>query len=556
MKCKQCNTGFEVTAEDRKFYESVSPEFGGKKYLIPEPTLCPDCRCQKRLAFRNERNLYYRKCDLTGGQIISTYSPESKITVYKKEEWWSDKWDPTDYGKDYDFSRPFFEQFDDLLNSVPLMSLLVDSNINSDYVNQSGWGKNCYLCFCSDHDADCLYLQDVYFSKNVLDSLYCYSLEFSFECVDCKDSYKLFYSQNSSNCSESWYLYDCINCKNCFACTGLRNKEFCFFNEQLTKDEYIKRISEFKKMPFSQREFIKQKIEKLFCNYPRQYYIGQNNENVIGNYIFNSKNAINCFDSIDLEDSKYCTNMKGASNCYDVNRWGHHSEYCYECSATGEGTSNILLSSSTWGSSSNVLYSLDCISIRNCFGCVGMRHKKYCIFNKQYSKEEYEALVPRIIEHMKKTKEWGEFFPIAISPFAYNETIASEYYPLTKNEVKNKKWQWRDNNEAKSYKGPVYKIQDKIEDVSDDICNAILICEKTGKPYKIIPQELKFYREHGIPIPRQCPDERHRIRMNLRNPRKLYARQCDKCQAGIQTTYAPDRLEKVYCEECYLKEVY
>ena len=31
---------------------------------------------------------------------------------------------------------------------------------------------------------------------------------------------------------------------------------------------------------------------------------------------------------------------------------------------------------------------------------------------------------------MKKTGEWGEFFPSSISPFGYNETVAMEYYPI------------------------------------------------------------------------------------------------------------------------------
>jgi hypothetical protein len=51
--------------------------------------------------------------------------------------------------------------------------------------------------------------------------------------------------------------------------------------------------------------------------------------------------------------------------------------------------------------------------------------------NKQYTKEEYEKLLPKIIAHMKKTGEWGEFFPISISPFNYEETPAMDYYPLT-----------------------------------------------------------------------------------------------------------------------------
>ncbi len=39
---------------------------------------------------------------------------------------------------------------------------------------------------------------------------------------------------------------------------------------------------------------------------------------------------------------------------------------------------------------------------QNCFGCISLRNASYCILNKQYTKEEYEALVPQIIEHMSK----------------------------------------------------------------------------------------------------------------------------------------------------------
>ena len=62
-----------------------------------------------------------------------------------------------------------------------------------------------------------------------------------------------------------------------------------------------------------------------------------------------------------------------------------------------------------------------------------MRNNSYCILNKQYTKEEYEALVSKIIEQMNTmpyvdkngvTYKYGEFFPIELSPFGYNETVA------------------------------------------------------------------------------------------------------------------------------------
>jgi Zn ribbon nucleic-acid-binding protein len=59
--------------------------------------LCPECRQQRRLSFRNERNLYKRDCDATGKSIISIYSPDKPYKVYNQDFWWSDNWDAMDY---------------------------------------------------------------------------------------------------------------------------------------------------------------------------------------------------------------------------------------------------------------------------------------------------------------------------------------------------------------------------------------------------------------------------------------------------------------------------
>jgi len=101
-------------------------------------------------------------------------------------------------------------------------------------------------------------------------------------------------------------------------------------------------------------------------------------------------------------------------------------------------SSKVYFTSSVAFHSNNVLYSDTCHACKDCFGCVGIRHKQYCIFNKQYSQEEYEQLVPKIIEHMKQTGERGEFFPTDMSIFGYNETEAQTYYPMTKEEVEAK----------------------------------------------------------------------------------------------------------------------
>lgn len=62
-------------------------------------------------------------------------------------------------------------------------------------------------------------------------------------------------------------------------------------------------------------------------------------------------------------------------------------------------------------------------NISNCFGCVGLHDGyEHCILNTQYTKEEYQLLVPQIIEHMMKTGEWEESFPPKLSSYGYNET--------------------------------------------------------------------------------------------------------------------------------------
>ncbi|MFA5750560.1 MAG: hypothetical protein WC895_05115 [Candidatus Shapirobacteria bacterium] len=156
---------------------------------------------------------------------------------------------------------------------------------------------------------------------------------------------------------------------------------------------------------------------------------------------------------------------------------------------------------------------------------------------------------------MQKDRTWGEFLPAALSPFAYNESVAQEYFPLTKDEIIKRKWRWK-ALEEKAFSLKMSVIPPDIRGVTDDILRQTLACATCGKQFKIIPQELRFYREMLLPVPLSCHDCRHHRRMALRNPRHLWSRQCAKCGKGIETTYAPDRPEQIYCEECYLKEVY
>ena len=158
---------------------------------------------------------------------------------------------------------------------------------------------------------------------------------------------------------------------------------------------------------------------------------------------------------------------------------------------------------------------------------------------------------------MKKSREFGEFFPSSISAYGYNESLAGEFFPITKKEAKKQGFSWRDEEERKeNYMGPKTKVPEAITEVSSDITEKILLCEATKKPYRITVQELKFYEQLGIPLPRICPQERHMQRMAARRPRQLWERECKNCKKKVQSTYSPDRPEIIYCESCYLRSIY
>lgn len=161
---------------------------------------------------------------------------------------------------------------------------------------------------------------------------------------------------------------------------------------------------------------------------------------------------------------------------------------------------------------------------------------------------------------MKKTGEWGEFFPKDISAFAYNESTAPDFFPLEEKQARQRGFTWRAQQEEAlqvSRVIPAEQLPDRLAEIPDGVLQWAIQCERTKRLFKIVKQELDFYRERSMPLPRHHPDIRFKDRISLySNPPQLYERNCDKCGKGIETTYAPDRPETVYCEECYLKSVY
>lgn len=547
--CSLTKKEFIVDEFEQDFY---------KKMEVPLPTLCPQERMRRRLAFRNERHLYHRKCDLTGKQIISSASQDKSYPVYDIDAWWSDKWDALDHGQDYDFSRPFFDQFYELMTKVPRLALQQQKPIeNSDYCNCASRNKNCYLVFSTNYCEDCYYGSWINYSKNCIDNSNSLHNELCYETVDCTDCYNVIYAEESSNCIDCAFIKNCTGSKNCLFSTGLRNAEYHIFNKKVSKEDYEKFKSELDLGSHQKFQAAIKEFEKLKKHMVVKSYFGVGNEAVTGNYMKNCNNCKNIYECFHCQDVRYANNLEvNVKDCMDFSYWGSNANLIYECQACGYDIYNLRFCTLCWSNCNNLTYCNHTFSSENCFGCIGLKKKKFCILNKQYTEEEYNKLVPKIIEHMKSTGEWGEFFPVNKSYYAYNETLANEWFPLTKEQALERGYSWKDPDELNDYNGPTNEIAEHINNVDPNILNQILTCEVTGKNYKIIPQELEFYKKMNLPIPRKCPNERHKDRIKRRNPRELWDRDCQRCHRGIKTSYSPKREEKVYCEECYLNEVY
>ncbi|PIZ73385.1 hypothetical protein COY07_02055 [Candidatus Peregrinibacteria bacterium CG_4_10_14_0_2_um_filter_43_11] len=438
---------------------------------------------------------------------------------------------------------------------VPRLAIFNTQSENSEFTVHSSKNHNCYMGSSIVNSEDTHYSDWAFNCRDCMDLLFCNRLEMCYQCFASQDCFHSNYLELCSNVTESFFAFDCRGSKRLVGCVSLRNRKNHILNQPASKEECFSVIKRLKTDRTFFLEFKKQ-FEALKAGMSKRDTWMINSENCTGDYIVNSKNAQFAFAVEDAEDARYLYESEKIKDAYDVTRVGQ-GEMLYEVTA-GVDLKFAKFCNLTYHSD-NMAYCDNCQNSSTCFGCVGLKNHQYCFLNKQYTKEEYVQLIPKVIEYMKSTGEYGEFFPFSFSPFGYNETKAQEFFPMTRDQVLARGWTWCDYELSASpalKQIPAQRIPDNISGVPDDILHWAVTCEVTGKPFKITPQELKFYRLKGLPIPHRCPRQRHLERTALQNPRHLYSRQCAKCQSAIQTTYAPDRPEKVLCGECYLSEVY
>ncbi len=555
--CQNCKGEFIIEPDDFSFYEKVK---------VPPPTFCPECRELRRLAWRNDLTFYNRKCDLTGEPVISLYAPNSSIKVFSPKTWYSDKWDALNYGQEYDFSKTFFKQYSELLNNVPKLSTDTDDgylSTNCMYTNDFGMSKNCYLVFKAWKLEDVMYSFYAVSSKDLMDVHTSFGKdEGNYETVNTEHCYHSRYIYDSRSCSDCVLCFDCRNCDSCFMCTGLRGKSYCFKNENVGKERYLEIIKEYKLNTYTGAEKAKKEFEPIMQKHPRKALRMVNCQDCLGDLVFNSHDCHYCFVTLGSEHYKYGEYSDGVRDSYDTDAGGG-SELVYESSITAF-CSRVIGSFYTWHSVDSY-YLRHCFRVKDCFGCVGLRDKQYCILNKKYTKEEYFVLLPKIKEHMmtmpyKDSKgrvyTFGDYPPVELSYFPYNDSAAYERLPLTKEKILEENFPFREYHKELNLKDVIRadNLPDDINDVTDDILNKPILSKSSDRLFKIEKEELIFYRKYKIPLPRESFFDRHNKRHKMATSFHLYERQSDKSGEKITSSYPPNASETVWSIDEYKKE--
>lgn len=548
-----CEGEFNIEEGDIKFL---------KMFNVPSPNFCPTCRRMRRLVHMNFSRLFKRECDAPGHNemMISILPEECPFPVYDYQYFIGDKFDAFSFGIKYKEGDDPMKNLLSLRKKFPMPSFLNrdPSSVNSEYSNGGRNVKNGYYVMACYDVEDAWYSNMLGRSRNVMDSISIWDSEFLYECLYSDHLYKSSFIYFSSNCIDSMFLFDCRNCQNCFGCVNLRNKRYCAYNKQLSKEEYESFLSSVYPLSRESLSDYENKFWNLVKSLPAN---GSRNiavENVSGVHLVNSKNlydVVNAGNS--SENIRHADNALSHHDSMDFTFSGGHSSLLYMDVNIGSQSSRVKFSvSSKFCTDCEFVFNSK--NLNNCFMCFGLQNKSYCVLNKQYSEKEYFTIIDDIKTEMFKKGEYGDGIGLEFSAQAYNFSLAQISFPLNDEEII--KLGGYVAKEPETNVGNIEVIRYKnlpktIEEITDDILNKAILCEINGRPFRIIPSELKFYRRRKLPLPNIHPLLRMEKRLSFVKNAKKYKAICAKCEKNIETVFDPAEKFLVYCEKCYQQEV-
>jgi len=528
-----------------------------RKWRVPPSKLSPFTRMRVLATWGSGVDLWWKPHFETKKPILSCINPDSLVQVVGDLEFAA-----RDYGDeaamDYDFSKSFFKQQEELIKNVPVGAFFAyDSEgcigngfskcINSFVVCGTYQAKDSWFTFrCKQVDrcTDVAFLENC---ENTFSS--CMSVRLN-RCTQVFDSI---------DCMNSEFLFDCRNCEFCFCSTNLRRKRYVFMNEQLTKEEYQKRMSEIDLSCNSTLQKYKEKFHKILHDqaiWPE--YFSTNTSECEGDYLLDCTRSSGYFntDTTDVHDAWFMFNSR---NCESVVIGNDSQDVYLSCVSLA---SQDVKFSYVPSRCSGIEYCIRTTDCTDCFGCVGLKKKRFCIFNKQYSEEEYWPRVDELKCAMLDRGEYGEWFPSYLGTQPPEISFASLTSPFTREELDRMDVAKFDPKRAMRYAPYTNDAQkrdpkdapDCIQDVGDEWVGVQFEDVAEERQYNVSAQELKHRKEKGYPFPKEHYRARMKELVNQVNNACRIPAECAVCQKKItvnENRAFPDR--KIYCYECYLK---
>lgn len=529
-----------------------------KKFNVPPSKVSPQTRWKHQGYWYVGYQFWYQKHPETQKPIICTVHPATGIKVLPDQEWFEK--DFIQKARDYDVAQSFFEQWRELELAVPMPALrnqvepinsiaFVSRGDENSYFVGASKSRNCiYSHICTDiEDSAWIYLGiNVQRSYNVVRSVRIHNSRYVRESIDCINSF---------------FLFDCRNCENCFGATNKRNAKYLWFNEQLSKEEWEKRVSEVDLGSRAVEEEYMAKFNQLISEavWPENF-----NDNVTdsdGEYLIKTVGVKETFGGEEGAKNLYRCNFSiGTSeNC----AFSGYPVYSTDCYYIGSCTRcNDMRYSFLCTQCNGMEYSALCYNCEYCFGCIGLQRKKFCIFNKQYSEEEYWKRVDELKCAMLDAGEYGEFFPVNYAPSYHRDSGAPIWFGASEedgigmgvNDFDPESHDAIGRNLSTTEPTDSSQVPDHINDLGDEWINKPLLDTQMNRRFAMIKSEVNFYRKNCI-----APPTGHHIgRMNYllgeANRGLFVEARCEVCSKDLMVAdnlNHPNR--KIYCREDYLK---
>jgi len=530
-----------------------------RKFNVPPGPYSPKGKLLLLSSFYLVYQWWWNKDAETGEPVLTSIHPASGVKVLPDKKWFDR--DYVDRGRDVNISAPFFEQWRELQLDVPMLASRNNVEPENSIAQFSMGDKNSYFVGAST-SKNCLYMNDSQEAESSMDSMAAISIT---DCYHVSHSSRLHRCKlvcESYDCVDSSFLFDCRNCEFCFGASNKRNKKYLFWNEQLSKEEWEKRVSEVDLGSYIMLEKTREKFYAMIREavWPENFNIQTTDST--GEYLIKCSDNVRC----------------------SYGRDGHHNYYCYGLwnGAEGNAFSTVVPGTDSYQAGpitnssgikfsamlvrcDDVEYSFGCHECTHCFGCVGLRYKQFHIFNKSYSEEEYWKKVDELKCAMLERGEYGRPFPAKYSTSYYPEGGPMLYFG-TRLEDWDMIGMPRFEIDADGAFGVVRvegkemvrpeEIPDHIDEIDDSWIGRVILDTEINRPFTYLKPELAFYRKHRLAVPRKHFTSRVGNLMRSMNMGLFEETKCHVCSKDLlvanNNTFEN---RKMHCMECYLKHL-